>query len=62
MFIKSIELENFRSYKEQVVIPELSHVNIFIGPNSAGKSNIIEALKYLKALISGKQSRPFTDD
>jgi len=61
MFIKSIELENFRSYKEKVVIPELSNVNIFIGPNSAGKSNIIEALKCIMELIRGNLKKRFSD-
>lgn len=46
-------LEGFRSYKDSVTIGEFSGVNIFIGPNNAGKSNIIEALKYLNGLVRG---------
>ena len=61
MLIKEINLENFRSHKDRVSISELSNVNVFIGPNNAGKSNIIEALKYLRGLVTGQQTRPFVD-
>lgn len=62
MFIRNITLENFRSCKDRVLIPGLSKVNIFIGPNAAGKSNIIEAMKYLKQLLTGNPNRAFTDN
>ena len=61
MVFKQIDLENFRSYKDRVSISELSNVNVFIGPNSAGKSNVIESLKYLKGLLVGNQTRPFVE-
>jgi len=38
MKLKSITLENFRSFREKVAISDLSDVNIFIGGNNAGKS------------------------
>jgi len=61
MFIKRIDLTNFRSFKDKVSIDVLPHIAIFIGPNGAGKSNILEALRYLKGLIQNNQTRPFTD-
>lgn len=61
MKIKSITLENFRSYKEAIPIEGLSDVNIFIGPNNAGKSNILEALRYIQALRGGNQLRSFAE-
>lgn len=61
MKIKSITLENFRSYKEAILIEGLSDVNIFIGPNNAGKSNILEALRYIQFLTTGGQLRGYTD-
>jgi len=59
--IKSITLENFRSYKEAISIEGLSDVNIFIGPNNVGKSNILEALRYIQTLTGGSQLRGYTE-
>ena len=42
-------------------IEGLSDVNIFIGANNAGKSNILEALRYLQALANRKQLRSFEE-
>jgi len=50
MLFREITLQNFRSYKDAVEINNLSDVNTFIGPNAAGKTNVFEALKYLKAM------------
>jgi len=61
MKLKSLTLENFRSYNEPISIEGLSDVNIFIGPNNAGKSNILEALRYAQALVNGKQLRGFAE-
>lgn len=43
MKIKSLVLENFRSYKERTTIP-FSQLTGFIGRNDAGKSTVLEAL------------------
>lgn len=61
MKIKNITLENFRSYKEAIHIEDLSDVNIFIGPNNVGKSNILEALRYMQALTGRNQLRGYTE-
>jgi len=61
MKIKSITLEGFRSYKEAVTIEDLSDVNILIGPNNVGKSNILEALRYAQALTNGNQLKGYTE-
>lgn len=53
MRIQKLTVENFRSYKDSVSIENLSDVNVFIGPNIAGKSNILQALQYLKGLVVG---------
>lgn len=54
MKIRNITLERFRSYKESVPIQGFSDVNVFIGPNNAGKSNVVEAFKYLCNLLRGQ--------
>ena len=46
MWLKSIELKNYRNYLEQVVNFN-SHLNIFLGQNAQGKTNILEAIYFL---------------
>lgn len=43
MLIKKIRLFNFRNYRD-VVIPFSPRINVFIGENGQGKTNILEAL------------------
>ena len=46
MRINDIKLINFRNYKEQFL--EFSpNINIFIGENGSGKTNILEAIYIL---------------
>ena len=47
IFIKTLALKNFLSYKSETI--ELQPLNILIGHNGSGKSNLIEALAVLKA-------------
>ena len=48
-FIKYISLKNFLSYGEKEEHLELKPLNVFIGPNASGKSNLIEALRIFRA-------------
>jgi AAA domain, putative AbiEii toxin, Type IV TA system/AAA ATPase domain len=41
--IKSFRIENFRSFVKTEAVP-LSSINVFIGPNNAGKSSVLRAL------------------
>jgi DNA replication and repair protein RecF len=47
MFIKQINLEGFRNYESQK-ISFINGINLFVGDNAQGKTNIIEAI-YLSA-------------
>ena len=47
--IKSIRLKNFLSYADEGVDIPLEPLNVLIGPNAAGKSNLLEALELLRA-------------
>ena len=43
MYIKSVELKNFRNYKSQIV--ELAPgLNVFKGKNAQGKTNFLESI------------------
>ena len=57
MYIKDIELHNFRNYKEQKVSFSKG-VNIFIGKNAQGKTNLLEGI-YLNAF--GKSFKSVKD-
>ena len=55
MKIKKLHIENFKSLGKVDV--ELSEdVNIFIGKNNSGKSNIIDALMFLSGIVGGNVS------
>ena len=43
MWIKEIELKNFRNYKEEKISLK-NNVNILYGENAQGKTNIIESI------------------
>ncbi len=47
--IHSLRLENFLSYGPQGMQIELEPLNIVIGPNASGKSNLIQAIELLRA-------------
>lgn len=48
-FIHSLQLQNFLSYGSEGEQIELQPLNVSIGPNASGKSNLIEAMGVLKA-------------
>lgn len=48
-FIRSIRLENILSYGPETSAFDLEPLNVLIGPNASGKSNLIEALSILAA-------------
>ena len=57
MYIKKIELKNFRNYGQQEVELE-KNINIFYGQNAQGKTNIIESI-YISS--TGKSHRTQKD-
>jgi putative ATP-dependent endonuclease of OLD family len=44
MKIKSIQIENFRSIKKEEIIFPDNNILVLVGPNNAGKSNILKAV------------------
>ncbi len=53
MFIKSIELKNFRNYKD-LSLEFSSDKILLIGKNAQGKTNLLEAFYYLSCLNSAR--------
>jgi predicted ATPase len=51
MFIKRLALKNVLSFEDSNV--ELGQLNVLIGPNAVGKSNLIEAISLLHATPTG---------
>lgn len=50
--IKTIRIQNFRSLQD--VTLDLQDVNLLIGPNNSGKTNLMKALRFLGEFLSGK--------
>ena len=47
MRITSLEIQNFRSFERMGPI-EFDQINVFVGPNNAGKSSLIRAIHLLQ--------------
>ena len=46
MYLANFELKDFRNFKELKTDFD-PHINIFIGPNAQGKTNLLEAIYFL---------------
>ena len=57
MFLKSIELENFKSFKGDVVIPFEVGFTAITGPNGSGKSNILDSICFVLGISKLAQVR-----
>lgn len=55
--IKKIHITNFKGIKETVSL-ELKPITLLFGPNSAGKSSIIQAIHFLKEILERKNYDP----
>jgi len=47
--IKKLVIENFKSLEKLEL--ELDKFNVLIGPNSSGKSNILQAISFLSEML-----------
>ena len=50
--LECLEIKNFKSIREQSL--ELGALNVFIGGNGAGKSNLIEVFRFLREIVNGR--------
>lgn len=44
MYVESISLKNFRNISSQRIGPFSDNINLLVGKNGSGKTNILEAL------------------
>ncbi len=57
MRIREIELDNFKSFGKQTMVPMLDGFTTISGPNGSGKSNIIDSLLFALGLSSTRTMR-----
>ena len=57
MYIKQIEIDNFKSFATKIEIPLLKGFSTIVGPNGSGKSNIIDAVLFALGLASSRNLR-----
>lgn len=57
MRLKKIKLAGFKTFVDPVTIHLQSHLTGVVGPNGCGKSNIIDAVRWVMGEISAKQLR-----
>lgn len=56
MLLTNIQLQNYRNYRE-LELPTPNMVNVFLGPNAQGKTNLLEAIFVLALTKSHRTSR-----
>lgn len=57
MYIKSLEIDHFKSFANNVKIPFLQGFTTVAGPNGSGKSNIIDSILFALGLSSARTLR-----
>jgi chromosome segregation protein len=57
MYIKEIELTNFKSFARKVKVPFYDDFTTISGPNGSGKSNIIDSILFCLGLSSSRTLR-----
>ena len=57
MYIKEIELSNFKSFARKVKVPFYDDFTTISGPNGSGKSNIIDSILFCLGLSSSRTMR-----
>ena len=57
MYIKKLEVDNFKSFASKVEIPFLKGFTTISGPNGSGKSNIIDSILFALGLSTSRTLR-----
>ena len=59
--INKITIENFKGIKDKVEI-DLKPITLLFGPNSAGKSSVVQAIHYIKEILERNNRDPGRTD
>ena len=59
MYIKQLEIDNFKSFANKVDIPMLKGFTTISGPNGSGKSNIIDSILFALGLSTSRTLKNF---
>ena len=57
MYIKHLEIDNFKSFANKIEIPLLQGFTTISGPNGSGKSNIIDSVLFALGLSTARTLR-----
>ena len=60
--LKSFHVANFKSFGPAGGTLHLAPLTVLIGANASGKSNLIEAMRFLSWLASGEAVFAFSDE
>src|SRR3990167_9165555 len=61
-FLKSLELQGFKSFAGKITLEFPARVTAIVGPNGSGKSNVIDAFRWVLGEREAKQLRGDTLD